>query len=312
MPEVTVGELLDAQEAGLALEVLGGKQGLGNAIREPQIQKPGLALAGYTARVRRHRVQVLGVTEMGYLDTLAGAARDRGVRRLFEVGLACVVVTAGLAVPPVFLELAESTGTPLLRSSLPSSDFIDRVTRFLEGRFSPVTCLHGVLVDVMEVGILLQGPSGIGKSECALDLVRRGPRLVADDVVRIQLFPPHRLVGRGQGVIRYHMEVRGIGILNIQDLFGITAIRDEKQVELVVELVPWEAGEPHERLGFDERTCPILGVDVPYLQVPVGPGRNIASVVEVAARNHMLKRMGCHSAIRFKERLEAELRGPKT
>ncbi len=187
--------------------------------------------------------------------------------------------------------------------------FIERVTRFLEDRLAPLTRLHGVLMDVMEVGILLLGQSGIGKSECALDLVLRGHRLVADDVVRIRLVPPFRLVGRGEDIIRYHVEIRGVGILNIRDLFGVSAIRDEKEVELVVELVPWVQGECYERLGFEEKKHAILDVELPYLRIPVAPGRNIASVVEVAARNHLLKRMGHHSAIRLKESLDAALRG---
>jgi HPr kinase/phosphorylase len=309
MPEITVGELLGDREHRLDLELLAGAEGLSNGVRIPRIQKPGLALAGYTEQVRQHRVQILGATEMGYLDTLAPERRDANVRGAFGLGVACFVVTKDLPVPPLFVEEADRTRTPLLRTPLRSSVFIERVSRFLEDRLAPVTRLHGVLVDVMEIGILLVGRSGMGKSECALDLVLRGHRLVADDVVQVRLIPPFRVVGRGEGLIRYHMEIRGLGILNIQDLFGITAIRDEKDVELVIELVPWKDGEPYDRLGFDERTYAILGVDVPYLRVPVAPGRNISSVVEVAARNHMLKSMGHHSAIRLRERLQAALQG---
>ncbi|MDW7709207.1 MAG: HPr(Ser) kinase/phosphatase [Deferrisomatales bacterium] len=309
MPEITVGQLLEDREHRLDLELLAGAQGLSNVIRVPRIQKPGLALAGYTGQVRQYRIQVLGSTEMGYLGTLAPERRDANVRGVFALGAACFVVTKSLPVPPLFLEEAERTRTPLLRSLLRSSVFIQRVSGFLGDRLAPTTRLHGVLVDVMEVGILMVGRSGIGKSECAMDLVRRGHRLVADDVVQVRLIPPFRVVGRGEGLIRYHVEIRGLGILNIQDLFGITAIRPEKDVELVIELVPWDDGEPHDRLGFDESTYSILGVDVPHLRIPVAPGRNISSVVEVAARNHMLKRMGRHSGIRFRERLDAALRG---
>lgn len=309
VPEITVRDLLADRENRLELELLGGAEGLGNAIRLPRIQKPGLALVGYTAQVRPHRVQIVGATELEYLETLGPEARDAAVRRIFGLGVACFVVTKGLDVPSVFRECADGSATPLLRTGLRSSLFIERVTRFLEQRLALSTRLHGVLVDVMEVGILLMGRSGIGKSECAMDLVLRGHRLVADDVVLVRLMPPFNLVGRGEDLIRYHMEIRGMGILNIQDLFGITAIRDEKEVELVIELVPWSEGEDYERLGFDEKTQEILGVDVPHLRIPVGPGRNISSVVEVAARNHLLKRMGQNSAIRLKERLDAVLRG---
>lgn len=309
MPEITAADLLEDREFRLHLDLVAGREGLGNGIRAPRIQKPGLALAGYTAQVRPHRLQVLGSTEMDYLGTLPVPRRNDNVRRVFEIGVACFVVTKALEVPTILVEEAERTRTPLLRTDLRSSVFIERVSRFLEERLAPTARLHGVLVDVMEVGVLVMGPSGIGKSECAMDLVMKGHRLVADDVVQIRLVPPFRLVGRGEELIRYHMEIRGIGILNIQDLFGITAIRDEKDVELVVDLVPWVEGQAYERLGFDEKSYAILGVEVPHLSIPVGPGRNIASVVEVAVRNHLLKRMGHNSAIRLRERLEAAIGG---
>ena len=312
MPEITVGDLLTDRECRLDLELLGGADGFGNSIRVPRIQKPGLALAGYTDQVRLQRVQILGATEMEYLATLPPTQREKSVRRVFALGVACFVVTKGLDVGPIFVEEANRTQTPLLRTPLRSSIFIERISQFLEERLAPTARVPGVLVDVMEVGILLTGPSGIGKSECAMDLVLKGHKLVADDVVRISLVPPFRLMGRGEDLTRYHTEIRGIGILNILDLFGITAIRDVKHVELMVELVPWKTRESYERLGFDEKTKPILGVEIPYLRVPVGPGRNIASVIEVAARNHLLKRMGHNSAIRLKERLEAVLRENET
>ncbi len=308
MSAVPVSDLLEASEYRLDLELLAGAEGLGNEIRAPRIQKPGLAVAGYTAQIRPHRLQILGQTEISYLGTLSSEVRDRNIRQVFHAGAACFVVTKGLDVPPVFVEEAARTRTPLLRTPLRSSVFIERVTRYLGDRLAPTTRVHGVLVDVIEVGILLIGESGIGKSECALDLVRRGHRLVADDVVRIRLYPPFRLVGEGEDLIRYHIEIRGIGILDIRELFGITAIRDQKQVELVVELVHWQEGEEYERLGLEERSYRILGVDVPYLRIPVAPGRSIASVLEVAARNQLLKRMGHNSAIRLTERLEAALR----
>jgi HPr kinase/phosphorylase len=312
MPEITVADLLGDRGYRLALELLGGAEGLGNPIRVPRIQKPGLALAGYTEQIRPNRVQVLGATEMDFLQTLGPEVRFERVSRVFGLDLACVVMTGQREIPEEFVPTAEAAGLPLLRTSHRSSVFIERVTRFLEDHLAPVTRVHGVLMDVMEVGILILGSSGIGKSECALDLVLRGHRLVADDVVRIRHVPPFRLEGRGEELIRYHIEIRGIGILNIQDLFGLSAIRDEKDVELVIELVAWGEDEGYERLGFDERTRSILDCEVPYLRIPVGPGRSIASVIEVAARNHLLKRMGHNSAIRLKERLQAALQGEET
>jgi HPr kinase/phosphorylase len=307
MAEITVGDLLGDREWRLELAVLGGEAGLGNPVRIPRIQKPGLALAGYTDQGRRYRVQVVGATELAYLETLAPEQRDESIRRVFGLGVACFVVTKGLDVAPVFVEEADKTRTPLLRTPLRSSVFIERVSKLLEERLAPVTRIHGVLLDVLETGILLLGPSGIGKSECAIDLVLKGHRLVADDVVHVRLVPPFRLIGRGEGVIRYHTEIRGVGILSVRDLFGITAIRDEKDIELIIDLAPWEGCQPHERLGLDERTHSILGVEIPYLRIPVGPGRNIASIVELAARNHLLKRMGHHSAIHLDERLKTVL-----
>jgi HPr kinase/phosphorylase len=307
MSEIKVEALLSDRENRLELELLAGSGGLANPIRVARIQKPGLALAGFTSQVRQHRVQILGSTELEYLDTLGPAEREAAVAGVFALGVACFVVTKGLEVSGVFREQADATHTPLLRTSLSSSIFIERISRFLEHRLAPAERLHGVLVDVMEVGILLLGPSGIGKSECAMDLVVKGHRLVADDVVHIRLLQPFYLLGRGEDLIRYHMEIRGVGILNIRDLFGITAIRDEKEVELVIELVAWDEEAQYERLGFDEKTYSVLGVEVPYLRIPVGPGRNISSVVEVAARNHLLKRMGHNSAIQLKERLDRVL-----
>lgn len=307
MAEIKVEALLSDRENRLELELLAGSEGLANPIRATRIQKPGLALAGFTSQVRKHRVQILGATELEYVDTLDEDQRRAAVAGVFDLGVACFVVTKGLEVPAVLRERADATRTPLLRTPLRSSVFIERISRFLEHRLAPSQRLHGVLVDVMEVGILLLGPSGIGKSECAMDLVLKGHRLVADDVVQIRLLQPFYLVGRGEDLIRYHMEIRGVGILNIRDLFGITAIRDEKEVELVIELVAWDEGAAYERLGFDENTYSVLGVEVPYLRIPVGAGRNISSVVEVAARNHQLKRMGHNSAIQFKERLDQAL-----
>lgn len=309
MAEITVADLLGDREFRLALELLGGVGGTGNPIRVPRIQKPGMALAGYLQQIRPYRVQVFGATEMDFLATLSPELRRQRIDAVFGLELACAVIANGVGVPREILDAAEREDVPLLRSAHPSSVFIDRVTRFLEDRLAPMTRVHGVLVDVMEVGILILGQSGIGKSECAMDLVLRGHRLVADDVVRIRHVPPFRLVGRGEDLIRYHVEIRGVGILNIRDLFGVSAIRDEKDIELVVELVPWSEDEGYERLGFDEQVHAILDCEVPYLRIPVGPGRNIASVIEVAARNHLLKRMGHNSAIRLKERLAAAMQG---
>jgi len=305
VPETTVGCLLADEDCGLDLKLLAGKAGLGNIIRVPSVQKPGLALAGCTTHVRPFRVQLLGLTEFEYIETLEPEELKASVRTLFSVNAACFVVSQNLELPPVFFEEADRTKTPLMSTPLRSSKFIEKAARFLHANLAVKTRVHGVLVDVMEVGILMLGESGVGKSECAMDLILKGNRLVADDLVSIRKISPTRLVGRGEDLIQFHVEIRGIGILNIQELFGVTAVREEKTIELVIEFAHWNNGEKYERLGFDEQTYKILDVEVPYLKLPVMPGRNMASVVEIAARNHMLKRMGHNSAIRLKEKLEA-------
>lgn len=307
-PEITCKALLD-DRTRLGLELLGGDAGLSNIIRLPRIQKPGLALAGHSDQIRPFRVQVMGETEVEFLRSLSEYAREETIRRIFGLGVACIVVSKGLELWPSFIEEANRTATPLMLSPLRTSELIERIENVLEVALAPTTHLHGVLIDVHGVGVLLRGPSGVGKSECALDLVQRGYRLVADDVVEIRRLPQMRLLGMGAGIIRYHMEIRGLGIINIQDLFGPMAIRAEKGLDLVVDLEFWAEGRDYDRLGLDEERYNILDVEVPYLKIPVAPGRNIASVVEVAARNWQLKMMGLNSAISLKEKLEAKLGG---
>jgi len=305
--EISCETLFREKEYKLSLELLGGSSGLGNPLRSSRIQKPGLALAGYVKQIRPNRVQVLGTTEMRYLAGLSPEEQKEAIDRIFDLDVACFIVTKGQDVDEEFIKMADEKKIPLFKTTLTSRLLIERIERYLEDCLSPTTHMHAVLVDVMGVGILLRGPSGVGKSECAMDLVLRGHRLVADDIVQIRLAPPFKLIGRGAGLIRYHMELRGLGVLNIQDLFGITSIRAEKDINLVVDLEPWDEAESYDRLGVDEKTFTILDIEVPHLIIPVAPGRNIASVVEVAARNHLLKSMGHNSAIKLKERLEESL-----
>ena len=192
---------------------------------------------------------------------------------------------------------------PLLVSALVSAEFIGRVTHYLQEKLSPSTSLHGVLLDVLGIGVLLLGKSGIGKSEAALDLVVRGHRLVADDIVNIRRLGPNLVYGSGSGIIRHHMEIRGLGIINIQDLFGISAVRDVKKIELVIELSDWDQDAEYDRLGVDEEVYTVLGEELPLLHIPVRPGRNVSTIIEVAARNQLLKQMGHHSAREFQDRL---------
>jgi HPr kinase/phosphorylase len=300
---VQVEQLLKDDEFELGLTLLAGASGVGRIIDHDKIQKPGLALTGYTDYVKTHRVQVLGNSEIGYLWQLSAEERARACRHITEHQVACILVTKGLKVPEELLQGCEETQTPLLLTQLLSSQLISKLQAFLEERLAPQTALHGVLVDVFGVGVLMLGKSGIGKSECALDLIMRHHRLVADDVVEIKRKGPDVVFGGGSELIKHHMEIRGLGILNIKDLFGVAAVRERKRIELVVELVEWSDEEEYDRIGIDERAYTILGVDVPLITVPVRPGRNMTSIIEVAARNQLLKLQGHHSAWEFQERL---------
>lgn len=302
-PALTVKDLLAETEYGLNLVVVSGSRGLGNRLSSPRIQKPGLALTGYTRHLHPNRLQVLGNTEISYLRQLPEVEAREYVRTFCSFPIIAIAVTKGLDVPDFLKELTEEAGIPLLVSNHQSSTFISLITKFLEESLLPTTHLHGVLVDVLGVGVLLLGKSGIGKSECALDLILRGNRLVADDIVFIKKKMPASLVGQAGQSLHYHMEIRGLGIINIKNLFGVSSIRDKKIIDLVIELVEWDSAQEYDRLGIDEAVYTILDVDLPYLSIPVRPGRNLTSIIEVAARNYLLKGMGYHSAREFHEQL---------
>jgi len=297
---ITVGELLERAE--LEVTAVAGHAGISRIVSVPRIQKPGLALTGWPEQLHPHRVLVLGGTEIEYLADQP-KARDIGIATLLESDPACIVVCRGLAPPAELILAAGQRGVPVLVSQLATADFIAAVTGWMSDRLAPSTDMHGVLLDVLGIGVLLLGKSGIGKSETALDLVVRGHRLVADDVIRLRRQGGH-VVGRGSGIIGHHMEIRGLGIINIKDLFGISAVRDTKKVELVVELREWNENEEYDRLGFDDRFDRILDVAVPAVQLPVRPGRNLATLIEVAARNQLLKLQGTHSARAFRDQLD--------
>ena len=307
MAGFSIQELLGEKEAGLDLELLAGQSGLDNVINVPRIQKPGLALAGYTPSLHADRVQVLGSTELTYLNQLPLHDVEINIRKLCDLPICCLIVTKGQTPPQLLLDEVESKGIPLLRTHHQSSTFISLITRFLEERLLPSKTLHGVLVDVLGVGVLLTGKSGIGKSECALDLILRGYRLVADDVVKTRLKLPSVIFGEGSDLLHYHMEIRGLGILNIKHLFGVSSIRERKKIDLIIELVEWDAAENYDRLGLEDQFIDVLGIEIPLLKIPVRPGRNITSIVEVAARNQLLKEMGYHSALEFQDRLEKRM-----
>lgn len=306
---VTVRRLLEPAH-DLQLTVRAGEPGLDRVIESDQIQKSGLAMTGYTKYIYAGWIQVLGNSEIAYLATLAEGRRREILTALCDVDIACVVVTRGLQVPSALADLCQARGIPLLTTPLITARLITRVQRVLAALMAPATSLHGVLIDVFGVGILLLGHSGIGKSECALDLIFRGHRLVADDIVDL-VRRGDTLIGKGYDLIKHHMEIRGLGIINIKDLFGIAAVRDSKKVELIMELVDWDDDAEYDRLGIEDRTHQILGVDVPHMLVPCRPGRNVAVIVETAARNQLLKAQGHHSALEFQERLMSRISQPR-
>ncbi|MEJ7597449.1 MAG: HPr(Ser) kinase/phosphatase [Kofleriaceae bacterium] len=309
MAKITVGELLQRAELGLTavagvLET-NAHRSLARTVEVPRIQKPGLALTGWPEQLHDGRVLVLGGTEIEYLADHP-PARVTGITTLLASSPACIVVCRGLVPPEEMIAASNANEVPLLVSSLVTADFISAVTAWMGDRLAPATEMHGVLIDVIGIGVLMIGKSGIGKSETALDLVVRGHRLVADDVIKIRR-QGRDVVGRGANIIGHHMEIRGLGIINVKDLFGIAAVRETKKIELVVELHEWSVHEEYDRLGFDDLTDDILGVPVPAVRVPVRPGRNLATLVEVAARNQLLKIQGTHSARAFRDRLTAAL-----
>jgi HPr kinase/phosphorylase len=310
IPSLTVGELLtDDDAASLGLVLLSGGDGIANIVDRPRIQKPGLALAGFLEYIHPGRIQVLGKSETSFLTERAPAERSRIVSQLCRQGVSCFVLTTGLEAPEELLDETERQGVPLLRTELSSSTTIERLTRFLEDRLAPRAVVHGVLLDVYGLGVLLIGDSGVGKSECAIDLVVRGHRLVSDDIVEIKRMGD-TLVGTGPEMTRYHMELRGVGIINVKDLFGVASVRLTKFVEYVLKLDPWKAGKKYDRLGLDEEGHEILGITLPYIEMPVGPGRNLSVLIEVAARNHLLKLKGYHPARELARKLGERMKPP--
>ena len=307
MISITVGHFYDHNREDLDLEFLAGKEGLDRQIRIARIQKPGLALAGYLDQLHPERVQVFGKTEISYLATLEREVAEKRLQDVCEAGVSCLIVAKGLNVPDNLISICDSCSVPLFRSPEISSTLIRLVTLYLEEVLAPETSIHGCMVDVHGVGMLFMGKSGIGKSECALGLVERGHRLVADDVVILKRKVPGVLFGTGSDLIRYHMEIRGLGIINIKDLYGVASIRNRKKVEHVVDLVEWEEGLDVERVGLEENTYSILGVEIPYVKIPVRPGRDLTLIVEVAARNHLLKRMGYHAAQDFDDEVNRRI-----
>jgi HPr kinase/phosphorylase len=306
---LTVDDLLRSKRESLALELLTDERGLSRTIHTPDISSPGLVLTGYTERFPAERMQVLGETEVAFLESLDEDRRRAALEVFLAFDIPVVFVTKGQTPPAPLLELANHTGTPVIRSALKTADFYTRIKPFLEERFAPRTTLHGSLADVYGVGLLFVGKSGIGKSETVLDLVERGHRLVADDLVMITRRGHEVLIGKGHDLQRHHMEIRGVGIIDIRTMFGVRAIRQQKRIEVVVQLEIWDENAVYDRTGLDTKTMDILGIPVPMVTVPLVPGKNITVVCEVVAMNHLLKYSGVDTARLFNQRLQNRMAG---
>jgi HPr kinase/phosphorylase len=305
---LTAGRLLDRMRDTLELSLVDGTGSLDRVITSPNVSSPGLVLAGYTERFPGHRIQVLGETEITYLRTRQPEERRRVLELFFSHAIPCVFVTKGLPLPDGLAEAARQAGVPVFASALKTNEFYTRVKPWLEDEFAPTTTIHGSLADVFGVGLLFIGRSGIGKSECVLDLVERGHRLVADDLVFAKRRGTDVLIGSGHEMQRHCMEIRGVGLVDVPAVFGIRAVRQQKRVEVVVQLAEWHQDMPIDRTGLDGESMTILDVELPRITVPLNPGKNITVVAEVIAMNHLLKYSGFDPAERFNARLIGHMR----
>lgn len=308
MADITVEKLTESRKQDLDLTLLtSNSDGLKKIINNPELHRPGLALTGFYERFASKRVQILGETEATYLSQLSEDRLKEISRKMFDYGLPLVIITKGIAPPEGFIEAADLSGTCVFSSKLTTAELTTKLSAYLDHLFAPSIMVHGSLMDVYGVGLLYTGKSGIGKSEIALDLVERGHRLVADDVVKITRAAPDVLIGNSSELLGHHMEIRGIGIIDIEELFGIRAIRLQKRIEVEVNLTLWSETEEYERLGLEDKKTKVLGVEIPIVRVPISPGKNITVISEVIAMNHMQKVYGENAALEFTKKLSQTL-----
>ena len=311
-PSVTVAALLGsrAEALGLRVELLGGSAGLTRAITSPHVQKTGLAFAGYEEYLQPGRVLVLGESEVRFLERHTHEQQSAIAARTVARDPPCLLSTGPSQVPAEVVAVYDAAGVPTLHTTALTGVTIARLTALLEDSLAERCMMHAVLMDILGLGVLITGESGIGKSECALDLIGRGHRLVADDMVEVRRRAESVIIGTCPELTRHHMELRGLGLVNVRELFGIASVRSSKRVEFVVQLERWEHGRAYERLGLDDVFVEILGVKVPLVRMPVAPGRSVATLVEVAARNQLLRIRGFHAGRTLARRLEEQLRDP--
>ena len=305
---LTVGQLIERLGETLQLEQIGAPVGLERLVTSPEASSPGLVLSGYFNRFPHERIQVFGETEVTYLNALDPAERHERLATYFSFPIPCAFITKAQEPPPGFLELAAQAGVTVVRSALKTAEFYRLVKPTLADEFAPTVTKHGSLADVFGVGLLFVGASGIGKSECVLDLVERGHRLVADDLVIVRRRGNDVLLGRGHELQRHYMEIRGIGLIDVPAIFGVRAVRQQKRIEVVVHLEQWNQDAIVERTGLDGETETILDVELPRIRVPLNPGKNITVIAEVIALNHLLRYSGVNPAEAFNQRLIARMR----
>ncbi|MEH6992651.1 HPr(Ser) kinase/phosphatase [Neobacillus drentensis] len=285
------------------LDLVSGEEGINRPITTSDISRPGIEMAGYFEYYPAERIQLLGKTELSFFEKLSQSERITRMERLCTDITPAIIVTRGLEVPKELIEASERESVPLLQSNMKTTRFSSRLTNFLESKLAPTTAVHGVLVDIYGIGVLITGKSGVGKSETALELVKRGHRLVADDCVEIRQEDQDTLVGTSPDLIEHLLEIRGLGIINVMTLFGAGAVRSNKRITLVINLEIWDAAKQYDRLGLDDEKMKIIDTEITKITVPVRPGRNLAVIIEVAAMNYRLKRMGVNAAQQFTERL---------
>ena len=305
---VTVERFFDERSSPLGLRLLGGATGLRRIIREPTVNRPGIALTGFRKYFAPRRLQVIGNVETAYLRTLEPGLRRQRYTELFGSRIPCVVMCRGLKPEKALLQCAEEANVPVFQTGLVTMKFINQATLALEALFAPRTQVHGSMVDIQGIGVIIQGESGIGKSEAVLGLLERGYSLVADDITRLHLLDGTVVMGSGKDLTRNLMEVRGIGIIDVAAMFGIASIRFEKSVDLVVTLKTWEQVPEVDRLGLDEQMIELLGMRVPHMVIPVRPGRDMARLIEVAAFQTKLRQSGIHPARELSQRLTAAMK----
>ena len=302
-PKVTVGQLLDRLRGTLQLEEIEPGTGLDRPVGNAEVSSPGIVLAGYVKRFSAERLQVLGETEITYLMSLDALERKRILELFFSFPIPAVFITKAQRLPAGLKETSSAAGIPLIRTKLKTAEFYRRIKPVLEMEFAPTATLHGSLADVFGVGLFFTGMSGIGKSECVLDLVERGHRLVADDLVIVSKRGNDVLIGRGHEMQRHYMEIRGVGLIDIPAIFGIRAVRQQKRIEVVVQLEQWNQDAIVERTGLDVETTTMLEVELPKITVFLNPGKNITVIAEVIALNHLLRYSGIHAPEAFNDRL---------